>query len=107
MVRPPSVVKIICVSCGLQEAERGPARSDGRCRVCPDGMREQFVVRIAKVNGVLQISVIEVGEAGLVTVESALDGNACDEDRAGCPVIGALPRRWRASCARIRNTPSR
>src|SRR5580698_3661106 len=72
-----------------QKSQTPPTGSDGRCGIGLQRLAQQFVVDVAEVRGSLQITIVEVGKAGLVAVEAALDGSSGDKHWAGGAVVGA------------------
>src|SRR5882757_4341120 len=86
-----------------EKANRTAARTYGRLGVGVQRLDEQFVIDVAKVDRALEITVVEVGETGLFTVEAALDRHSGYEHRPGravvCPV--RCVRRYAAAKLRI------
>lgn len=69
----------------------GALAEDGR-RVGAEHATEQGGVDGPQVDRVLEVALVEVGEAGLVTVEAVLHVLADDQDRGGGAVVRAARR---------------
>src|SRR3954468_3484572 len=68
-------------------ASAGPDRLD---RVGAQSLRQEFMINVTKVVGALEVSVIEIGQAWLVTVETTPDRCTGNDDRSGRAVVSAL-----------------
>src|ERR1700742_741727 len=72
----------------LEAPEAAPACPDRRGGIGLKRLRQQLVVDVPEVGGGFEIAVVEVGEAGFVAEEAALDRCPGDEHRASGAVIG-------------------